>query len=72
MNATYLKSLHLKCSQCGRRYHKFYTVWATIIEAICPRCEHSARLNVARLTEAPADLRAAVAQAGTANGIVQH
>ena len=72
MSVNELKSLTLKCSKCGRRYHKFYTVWATIIEVHCPRCKHGARINVARLIETPADLQAAVAQAGTANGIIQH
>ena len=72
MSANELKSLTLKCSMCGRRYHKVYTVWATIIEVACPKCGRCARLNVARLIATPADLRAAVAQAGTANGIIQH
>ena len=73
MNTNELKSLTLKCSRCGRRYHKFYTIWATIIDVTCPnsRCRHSVKLNVARLIATPADLRAAVAQAGEANGIVQ-
>ena len=72
MTAACLKSLTLRCSKCGRRYHKFYTVWATIIEVTCPRCRRSARIDVARLIAVPADLLPAVAQAGTANGIIQH
>lgn len=70
MSANELKSLTLKCSKCGRRYHKFYTIWATIIEVACPRCKRSVRIDVARLISTPADLRAAVAQV-PANGIIQ-
>ena len=67
-----IKSLMLKCQKCNHRFPKFYTEFATIIEVLCPRCGRSARINVARLIATPADLRAAVAQAGTANGIIQH
>jgi hypothetical protein len=67
-----MKALMLKCSACNHRFPKFYTEFATVILATCPRCNRSARINVARLIATPADLRAAVVQAGRANGIIQH
>ena len=67
-----IKSLMFKCQKCQRRFPVYYTPMATVILATCHKCNRSARINVKRLIEIPADLLPAVVQAGKANGIIQH
>jgi len=59
-----------RCSVCQRQRNVWFTVLISELVVTCAACGHSAKINVARLLQAPEDLQVAVAQAGKANGVV--
>jgi transcription elongation factor Elf1 len=59
-----------RCSVCQRQRVVWFTVLISELVVTCAACGHSAKINVARLLQAPEDLQVAVAQAGKANGVV--